>query len=156
MKRSLQTRTQTLSEKEGAEVALAMKVADSFESVGDVIETELVGLGYRMLDEDIQTSDAMRHLFHELGDKLEFAIQTTVKAVKEADERAAEEVFTIKAEIDHLIQQALEIQSQSLAELGPEQVEIIRMEMTALENLKRIHTYLKRIAREIVPQKVRV
>ena len=65
-------------------------------------------------------------------------------------------MLTIKADIDHLINQALEIQSQALAELGPEQIEIIRMEMTALENLKRIHTYLKRIAREIVPQEVRV
>ena len=34
-------------------------------------------------------------------------------------------------------------------------IEMIRMEMTALENLKRIHTHLKRIAREIVPEEVR-
>ena len=54
-----------------------------------------------------------------------------------------------------LLHQALELQSGALAEVGPEQIEIIRMEMTALENLKRIHTYLKRIAREIVPQELR-
>ena len=29
-------------------------------------------------------------------------------------------------------------------------------ELKALESLKRIHTYLKRIAREIIPQAVRV
>jgi hypothetical protein len=65
-------------------------------------------------------------------------------------------VLTIKADVDYLISQALELQSTALAELGPEQVDVIRLEMTALENLKRIHTYLKRIAREVVPQEVRV
>ena len=59
------------------------------------------------------------------------------------------------ADIDQLIRQALEIQSSALTEVGPEQVEVIRLEMTVLENLKRIHTYLKRIAQEIVPQEIR-
>lgn len=61
----------------------------------------------------------------------------------------------MKADIDHLLHQALELQSATLAELGPGEIEQIRMEMTALENLKRIHTYLKRIVREIVPQELR-
>jgi uncharacterized spore protein YtfJ len=43
----------------------------------------------------------------------------------------------------------------ALTEVGPEQVEVIRLEMTVLENLKRIHTHLKRIAQEIVPQEIR-
>jgi phosphate:Na+ symporter len=128
-------RTQTLSENESAEVALAMKVADTFESVGDVVETDLMKVGYRMLDENIQVSEAMRHLFHELGDKLEEALQSTITAVREDDERAADKVLTIKADVDHLISQALELQSTALAELGPEQIDVIRMEMTALENL---------------------
>ena len=51
--------------------------------------------------------------------------------------------------------EALKLQSGALTEVGPEQVEVIRLEMTVLENLKRIHTYLKRIAREIVPQEIR-
>ncbi len=47
------------------------------------------------------------------------------------------------------------INTGALTEVGPEQVEVIRMEMTVLENLKRIHTHLKRIAQEIVPQEIR-
>jgi phosphate:Na+ symporter len=148
-------RKQTLLEHESTQVALAMKAADSFESVGDVIETDLVGVGYRILDEDIQISDAMRHLVMELGDKLETALETTIRAVKDGDERAAAAVLTMKADVDHLINQALELQSASLAGVGLEQIEIIRMEMTVLENLKRIHTYLKRIAKLIVPQEIR-
>ncbi len=149
-------RTRSLTEKESADVALAMKVSDEFESVGDVIETNLASLGYKVLDENIQVSDAMRYLFDQLGDKISAAIEATVHGVREADQRAAGEVLTMQADIDHLINQALELQSGALAEVGPDQIEVIRMEMTALENLKRIHTYLKRIAREIVPADVGV
>lgn len=148
-------RTEALTEHESTEVALAMKVADGFESVGDVIETDLVGLGYRALDEDIQISEAMLVLMRQLGDKLTNALDSTIRAVREEDERAADEVLTIKADIDHLIGKTLELQSQSLAQVGPEQIEQMRMEMTVLENLKRIHTLLKRVAREILPQAVR-
>lgn len=151
-----EVRTQKLTKAESKDVALAMRVADSFESVGDVIETELVGLGYRALDENIHASDTLRHLYSKLGDQLSAAIEAAVRAVREWDQRAADEVLTMKAEIDHLISQALEIQSQALTKVGTEEIEIIRIEMTVLENLKRIHTHLKRIAREIMPREVRV
>jgi len=149
-------RTQTLTEQESTDIALAMIVADEFESVGDVIETDLCNLGIRALNEDIRASDTMKHLLIKLGDKLLEALQSTVRAVKEEDQRAADEVLTMKAEIDHLIQQAMDIQSQALTEIGPDKIEIFRMEMTALENFKRIHTFLKRIARKIVPPEVLV
>ena len=147
--------SRSLSEQESADVGLAMQLVDGFESVGDVVETDLVGLGYRLLDEDIQTSEAMRYLFRELGDKISAALESTIRAVREGNERAADEVLTMKADIDQLIRQALEIQSSALTEVGPEQVEVIRLEMTVLENLKRIHTHLKRIAKEIVPPEIR-
>jgi len=63
-------RIQELSEDESTELALSMKAADLFESVGDVIETELVDLGYRALEEGIETSETMRHLLKNLADKL--------------------------------------------------------------------------------------
>ncbi|MEA3275946.1 MAG: hypothetical protein U9Q81_11765 [Pseudomonadota bacterium] len=60
----------------------------------------------------------------------------------------------MKADIDFLLHQALDLQSRSLAE-ADKGIETTRMEMTMLENLKRIHTYLKRIAREILPPEVK-
>jgi phosphate:Na+ symporter len=150
-----EVRKQELTEKESAELALAMIVADGFESVGDVIETDLVGLGYRALDEELQISEPMLVLMKQLGDKLTSALDSTIRAVREEDERAADEVLTIKADIDSLIGKALELQSQALVEIDPEKIALMRMEMTVLENLKRIHTLLKRIVRQIVPEAVR-
>ncbi len=146
-------RKQELSDEEDRDVALSMKGTDLFESIGDVIETDLVDLGYRVFDENIESSDTMRHLMRQLGDKLEQALDSTIRAVRELDQRAAQDVLTMKADIDHLLDQALELQSRSLTE--PESgIETIRIEMTLLENLKRIHTYLKRIARALLPEEV--
>jgi phosphate:Na+ symporter len=146
-------RKQELTDDEGLEVALTMKATDLFESVGDVIETDLVSLSYRALDEDIETSETMRHLITELGDKIAQALGSTIQAVRELDQVSAQEVLTLKADIDHLLVQALELQSKSLPE-ADKGIETIRMEMTLLDNFKRIHTYLKRIAREVLPAEV--
>ena len=99
----------------------------------------------------MHTSEAVRYLFNELGDKLSVAFDAIIRAIRDLDERAAHEVLTMKADINHLLQSALEIQSSALAKGGSDQIELIRMEMTAFDCLKRIHTHLKRIAKEIVP-----
>ena len=147
-------RSRTLTVPESADVALAMKVADGFESVGDVIETDLIAVGYRVLDENIQASEAMVYLLRELGDKIALALESTIRAVRESDQRAASEVIAIKRDIDNLIAQAFELQSGTLPEVDTKQIEVVRLEMTVLESLKRIHTLLKRIAREFVPKEI--
>ncbi|MCF6288105.1 MAG: Na/Pi cotransporter family protein [Proteobacteria bacterium] len=149
-------RKQPLSKKESAEVAVGIKMVSEFESIGNVIETDLVGLGYQKLEDNIQSSDVMQHLFNKLGKKITQVLEATIRAAKEKDQLAADEVLLAKADINQLIKQALSIQSESLADMTPEQIEIIRMEITALENLKRIYTHLKRIAKEFVPQETRV
>jgi phosphate:Na+ symporter len=147
-------RTRQLTERESEGVGLAMLAADEFESIGDTIETDIVGVCLRALDEDIQVSDATRYLFDDLGDKITMAMESTIRAVKDVDQLAAEEVITMKKQINKVIRKALAIQAAALAEVGGDQIEAIRMEMTVLENLKRIHTYLKRIASKIVPLEV--
>lgn len=150
-----EVRKQELTQKESEDIGLAMSVTDEFESIGDVMETDLVNLGYHAMDRGLKASDALKYLYQQLGDKLAEAIELTVRAVKDLDELAADQVLTMKADIDHLISEAIAIQTEALAHMDEDQVERMRMEMTALENLKRIHTYLKRIARKILPREVR-
>lgn len=147
-------RKQELTDEEGHEIAVAMKAVDLFESIGDVIETELVNISYRFLDENIKASDTIRHLLEEMGDKLSSALILATKAIREMDQKAAQEVLNMKQEIDWLLEQALEVQSKSLADEDRD-IEVIRMEMTVFNNLKQIQTYLKRIARQLLPEELR-
>ena len=147
-------RAQPLSETESKGLGFAMIAADEFESVGDVIESEMVDLGLRALDDGHRASDTVRYLYEQLGDKIAQALETTIRAVREVDQVAAKEVIDMKRDVDHLVEAALAIQSEALAGIDARQIENLRAEMTALENLKRIHTYLKRIARNILPLEV--
>lgn len=144
-------RKQELTDDEGGEIALSMRATDLLESVGDVIETELVDICNTILEEDIRVSRTMTHLLQNLGDRLEEAISSTVQAVREMDQKAAQEVINVKKEIDNLITKALEVQTQAL-ETTDADIQTLRMEMTLLDNLKRIHTYLKRIVRSVLPE----
>ena len=61
----------------------------------------------------------------------------------------------MKPEINRLLSEALELQTKGLKDLESDRIESIRVEMTALESLKRIYTHLKRVTREFVPQEIR-
>ncbi|MDJ0784756.1 MAG: Na/Pi cotransporter family protein [Desulfosarcinaceae bacterium] len=147
-------RTRTLTAEESRELVLTMKAASHLESLGDVIETELVGIGFRSLELGKRPGKTARFLFNMLGARLDTALEEIVNALGQGDQRAASRVLAMKVEIDQLLAEALEVQSRSLAEVCAEDVEGIRMEMTAMENIKRIYTHLKRVAREIVPPAV--
>ena len=148
-------RTETLSEQDSADISVAMKVADSIESIGDVIDTDLFEVGERVLEKDIQPSDAMQHIYSELVNKLSLALTLTIKTIKETDQISAEKVLLMKPEINRLLKEALEYQTKELKFLESDQVDIIRLEMSALESMKRIYTLLKRITKEFVPIEIR-
>lgn len=148
-------RAESLSEQESTEISVAMKIADNIESIGDVIDTDLLDVGGRILDNNIQSSDAMRYIYKEFIDKLSTALTLTIKTIKESDQISAEEVLLMKPEINRLLNEALELQSRDLKYVDSDQIERIRIEMTALESMKRIYTFLKRITREFVPQEIR-
>lgn len=49
-------RKQEFTDNESDQLALSMKAADLFQSIGDVVETERVNLSYRALYQDIEAS----------------------------------------------------------------------------------------------------
>lgn len=145
-------RKQELSEEEGRDIGLAMRTVDQLESIGDVIETDLVNIGYHIIDTDFKGSDTYRHLLEKLGDKIAQALSLTTQAIRELDQKSAQEVLNMKPDIDRLLAQALEFQSQALVEFSD--METTRLEMNLLNNLKQMQTYLKRINRQLLPDEV--
>ena len=145
-------RKQELSEEEGRDIGLAMRTVDLLESIGDVLETDLVNIGYKIADGEFVESETYLHLLKKLGDKIYEALSSTTQAIRELDQKAAQEVLNMKPEIDHLLEQALEFQSQALADATD--IEMTRIEMTLLSSLKQIQTYLKRINRQLVPDEI--
>ncbi len=149
-----QVRKRTLGGTESEDFVALMHATDNLESIGDVIETDMVALGKKRLEEGVEASDTMRQLLEELYDVVVKAVELSVQAVRDDDQRAAQEVITLKGEVDRGVDAALAHQAKKLGEEDAKRLAIFRIEMELVEKLKHIHTLAKRIARAVLPQEI--
>jgi phosphate:Na+ symporter len=77
-----------------------------------------------------------------------------VRAVRDNDQQAAEDVIAVKDDVQRLADQALALQSQRIGASDLHNLEVVRLEFEILDNLRRIYTLAKRIARDFVPEQV--
>jgi phosphate:Na+ symporter len=147
-------RQHSLTEHQSSEFQSLMSATVNLESLADIIETDLAGIGKDFLNTDIRPSETTRLLLRELADKVVLAVANLVRAISENDETAAAEVIAQKDDIRLLAQQAQQLQSERIAVKEAGHLQLVQMEMEILEHLRRIYTLAKRIARDFVPEEV--
>jgi phosphate:Na+ symporter len=119
------------------------------ETIGDVLETNLVAEGHTMLDQGIRPSETMRVSLGSLWQTVLRAVGLSVKAVVEGDEEAAREVLRLRKEINPQIDELLRYQASRLSE-SEKRVEILHLEMSVVDSLKRTYTLAKRMAKLVL------
>ena len=149
-----QVRKQSLSDWESQDFTTLMRATDNLESIGDIIETDFVTIGKNRIEQKLEASDAMKSMLLELHAVVSKALALAVQAVRDEDQRAAQEVVALKGEVDRRIDGALAHQAGKLVEDDPKRVAIFRLEMELVDKLKRIHTLSKRIARGVLPEEL--
>jgi phosphate:Na+ symporter len=149
-----QIRKRSLGEKESGDFVALMHATDSLESIGDIVETEIIALGKKRLEEGVEASETMRGLLSELYQYVVTSVELSVRAVRDNDQTAAQEVIALKADIDRDVAMALEHQAGKLGEDDSKRLAIFRVEMELVEKLKQIHTLAKRIARGVLPPEI--
>ena len=117
------------------------------ENMGDVIESNLVGLGRTMIERDLYPSETMRLALGELGGQVREAIANAVRSIAEDDRGRAEAVLDMKAEIDQQVDRVLRHQAGKLAPDDLKRLEIFRFEMGVVDDVKRLYTLAKRMAK---------
>jgi phosphate:Na+ symporter len=147
-------RQHSLTEHQSSEFQSLMSATINLESLADIIETDLAGIGKDFLNTDIRPSETTRLLLRELADKVVLAVANLVRAISENDETAAAEVIALKDDIRILAQQAQQLQSERIAVKEPGHLQLVQMEMEILEHMRRIYTLAKRIAKDFVPEEV--
>jgi phosphate:Na+ symporter len=147
-------RQQSLTEHQSSEFQSLMSATVNLESLADIIETDLAGIGKDFLNTDIRPSETTRLLLRELADKVVLAVANLVRAISENDETAAAEVIAQKDDIRLLAQQAQQLQSERIAVKEAGHLQLVQMEMEILEHLRRIYTLAKRVAKDFVPEEV--
>ena len=131
-----------------------MSATINIESLADVIETELSVICKKYIDYDLHESEVTSALIVEFGKTVSEAFDKLLQAIKNNDEAAAAEVLSVKEQIRHAVDAILKNQAGRIGIQTSKHLLLIRLELELVDQLRRIYTLTKRIAREFIPEEL--
>jgi phosphate:Na+ symporter len=144
-------RTGLLSDQESHEFQTLMSAANNLENLADVIETDMVSLARRGAEIASRSGDETRAMFSELYQSVLLSVDQAVQAVRDNDQQAAESVLLMKHSIREQADRLLEHKARRLATQDPDYLQLVRLEMSFVDQMRRIYTLAKRIAKVALP-----
>ena len=144
-------RQESITEEESMIFQGLMTATDNMENLADVIETDLVALGRKAASMTETSGDETRELLLAFYTTVTKSVEMTVQAIRDNDQRAAESVLMMKDEVRELSERLLSRKAQRLTSEDQGYLELVRMEMSFVNQLRRIYTLAKRIAKVVLP-----
>ncbi|MEN8801495.1 MAG: Na/Pi cotransporter family protein, partial [Thiogranum sp.] len=141
----------SLTEDESLEFQGLMTAIDNMENLADVIETELVALGHKLVDLKSVPGEETRKMLIDFHTTIVRAVELTVQAIRDNDQRAAESVLMLKDQIREHSERLLARKAERLTVDDPDYLELVRIEMSFVDQMRRIYTLTKRIAKVVLP-----
>ena len=142
---------ETLTEGQKDELLKLMEATNDLENIGDIIETNLVSLGHRRLDEGAHVSASTAGVLEEFHLAVSRALDMALVAVSQKNEAAAAEVVDMKTEMNQLADSAHLHEAKRLIAQEPGRLPAYTFEVDVLESLKRVYYFTKRMARAALP-----
>ena len=96
----------TLSEEQTATFMKLMEAVNNLESIGDVVERDLVGLGNKLIDEEVAISAVTRKVLTDIHAAVSRSVDAAIEAVSQSSGDAARAVTSMKDDINRLIDSA--------------------------------------------------
>ena len=143
-----------LTEDQAQEYYNLTQSADTLESIGDILEVDLSGLGVKMIQNKLQPSQTMRSILETLHGHVYLALESAVKAVVDNDQLAAQDVLALRKTVNDAVETAFRRQVKSLAQSDLKRLKTLQIEFEMTDKLKQIYSLSKRIARLFVPREV--
>ena len=123
-----------------------IQAANQIEHMGDLIETNLVGLGQKLAEDGVtvssQTADIIRDYHAKVGD----ALRGSTDAFREDDKKLARRVRRMKPEMAELAMNSVRHALDRLVADEPNRLQAYTREMELIENLSRIFRHSRRLA----------
>jgi len=141
----------TLTEQEGLEFQGLMTATDNLENLADVIETDIVALARKVAELQSVSGDATRSMLRELHAAVVTSVELAVQAIRDNDQQAAESVLVMKDTLQDLSEQLLQRKATRLTADDPDYLNLVRLEMSFVDQMQRIYSLAKRIARVVLP-----
>ncbi len=140
-----------MSEASSEELVNLMEATNNLEAIGDLIETNLVSLGFARIEESLVVSAPTRKVLREYLATVQEALDFAMVALTQKNESAAQQVEAMKKEVKSLERAASLHEAERLMVDAPNRVALYRFEVDVLANLKRIFYFSRRIARLAIP-----
>ena len=142
---------QQLNDEQTRELLQLMEAVSNLENIGDIIETNLVVLGYDRIKDQIQISEATQGVLNGFQQAITRAVTAAVQAVAQRNQRAAQVVTGMKEEINQIADSAALHEARRLVAEEPNRIPAYTMEIDLIEKQKRIYYFAKRMARTVLP-----
>jgi len=140
-----------LTNEESLEYRGLVMATDNLESLADVIETDIVGLARKAVDIKSAQSDETREMLSALHATVLESLEHAVRAVRDNDQRAAESVMLMKDSIRQQSDRLLDRKAARLVADDADYLELVRLEMSFVDQMRRMYTLTKRIAKGVLP-----
>ncbi len=145
---------ENLTDEEAAEHARLVYAASEVESLSSAISQELAPLVDAMADANVRASEATGEMLGALYRATREAALSALRAVVETDERAAHEVVARREGIWKIGNELLRQQAERLAEDDPERLVKHRLQVDALDRMRRIYSAAEHMAITVLPRGV--
>jgi len=143
---------QQLSEEEMKEFLRLMEAVINLENIGDIIETNLVVLGYDRIDQAVKVSPPTQEVLNGFQKAITSAVRAAVEAVSQRSETAAQAVVGMKSEINRIADSAALHETRRLVAEEPNRIPAYTLEVDIIEKQKRIYYFAKRMAKTVLPE----
>jgi len=144
-------RTRELTEQESLEFQGLMMATDNIESLADVIETDMVSLARKAADVKSAPGEETLELLAAVYTTVTRSVELAVEAVRDNDQRAAESVLLLKNTVRDQSEHLLARKATRLSVQDPDYLNLVRLEMVFVDQMRRIYTLAKRIAKVALP-----
>jgi phosphate:Na+ symporter len=138
-----------MTRRQADELSDYMAVANHFENIGDMVETNMVEAGSARLERSVQMSQSTQELLNALHNKVCWTVEAVWQALVESDQQLAEEVMAAKLEINRLAMEAENHLANRLVAEEPNRLATFQIESEIIEYLKRVYYFAKRIAKVV-------
>lgn len=142
----------SLTEAESDQFITLLDAANNLENIGDVIETDLVGLGHKLVEGDLRIDDRANEVLTGVHGAVLRSVDAAIQSVAQGSEVAAERVTSMKDEITRLADAAALHETRLLGTDDPKQIAVYAIEIDIIEKFKRIYYFSKRMAKTVGPQ----
>jgi len=138
-----------LTRKETGSLSDYLTIATAYESIGDIVETDLVHSGRKRIEKRVQVSPDTQRVVSELADRVVLALEAVTEAVDRGDPDLAGEVIAAKDDVNDIAERISGRLVDRLIAEDPHRTSTYRVESQLVENYKRIYYFAKRIAKTV-------